>query len=282
GGKLNSPWGLAWAPATGFGKASGALLVGNFGDGIINTYRQDHKGRWKWSGRLLTKDKKPLVIDGLWGIGFGNAGAAGAAPAGISSRDDELERDVVETDVEVRGAHREDLELAAGALLREGQTAADEDDAVLGALGARHGDDGRRAGVDRGVRRDAEDAVAGAADGHAAVALLHDGRAGRVVDEAVSTSGARGARGTGGAGRPWSTGGTWRPGRELPGLEGLLEQRAALDLGRRDRVVLELRSGDRAVHDRRTGDDRRRDGSPAQEHEQAQRRDDVGVGQPCA
>ena len=57
-GKLNAPWGLAWAPATGFGKASGALLVGNFGDGHINTFRQDHKGRWKWSGRLLTKKKQ--------------------------------------------------------------------------------------------------------------------------------------------------------------------------------------------------------------------------------
>jgi uncharacterized protein (TIGR03118 family) len=77
GGKLNAPWGLAWAPATGFGKASGALLVGNFGDGYINTYRQNHKGRWKWSGRLLTKEKQPVWIDGLWGIGFGNGGAAG-------------------------------------------------------------------------------------------------------------------------------------------------------------------------------------------------------------
>ena len=77
GGKLNAPWGLAWAPATGFGKASGALLVGNFGDGHINTFRQDHKGRWKWSGRLLTKDKQPVWIDGLWGIGFGNGATAG-------------------------------------------------------------------------------------------------------------------------------------------------------------------------------------------------------------
>ena len=76
-GKLNAPWGLAWAPATGFGKASGALLVGNFGDGYINTYRQDHKGRWKWSGRLLTKNKQPVWIDGLWGIGFGNGATAG-------------------------------------------------------------------------------------------------------------------------------------------------------------------------------------------------------------
>ena len=76
-GKLNAPWGLAWAPATGFGKASGALLVGNFGDGYINTFRQDHKGRWKWSGRLLTKKKQPVWIDGLWGIGFGNGAIAG-------------------------------------------------------------------------------------------------------------------------------------------------------------------------------------------------------------
>ena len=36
-GALNSPWGLALAPA-GFGKFSGALLVGNFGDGRINVY----------------------------------------------------------------------------------------------------------------------------------------------------------------------------------------------------------------------------------------------------
>jgi uncharacterized protein (TIGR03118 family) len=76
-GALNAPWGLAWAPATGFGKASGQLLVGNFGDGRINVFRQDRHGRWKKSGRLLTSDHKPLSIDGLWGIGFGNGGAAG-------------------------------------------------------------------------------------------------------------------------------------------------------------------------------------------------------------
>ncbi|MDX6573185.1 MAG: hypothetical protein QOC86_2341 [Gaiellales bacterium] len=75
--KLNAPWGLAWAPATGFGKASGALLVGNFGDGLITTDRQNHKGRWKWSGRLLQKNKRPVRIDGLWGIGFAHGAAAG-------------------------------------------------------------------------------------------------------------------------------------------------------------------------------------------------------------
>src|SRR5262249_34043892 len=37
GGALNSPWGLALAPAN-FGDFSNDLLVGNFGDGTINAY----------------------------------------------------------------------------------------------------------------------------------------------------------------------------------------------------------------------------------------------------
>ncbi|MDX6563749.1 MAG: hypothetical protein QOD65_3563 [Gaiellales bacterium] len=76
GGKLNAPWGLAWAPEAGFGKASGALLVGNFGDGRINVFRQKH-GHWKKAGQLLTDKHKPVAIDGLWGIGFGNDAFAG-------------------------------------------------------------------------------------------------------------------------------------------------------------------------------------------------------------
>ena len=36
-GALNAPWGVAPAPQ-GFGAASGALLIGNFGDGRINAY----------------------------------------------------------------------------------------------------------------------------------------------------------------------------------------------------------------------------------------------------
>jgi uncharacterized protein (TIGR03118 family) len=34
--KLNAPWGIAMAPATGFGALSGSLIVGNFGDGRLN------------------------------------------------------------------------------------------------------------------------------------------------------------------------------------------------------------------------------------------------------
>ena len=36
-GPLNAPWGIALAPK-GFGRASGDLLVGNFGDGRINAF----------------------------------------------------------------------------------------------------------------------------------------------------------------------------------------------------------------------------------------------------
>ncbi len=71
-GQLNSPWGLALAPA-GFGGFGGALLVGNFGDGHINAYNPDtgtHLGQLRGPGG------HPIVIDGLWGLRFGNGNAA--------------------------------------------------------------------------------------------------------------------------------------------------------------------------------------------------------------
>jgi uncharacterized protein (TIGR03118 family) len=68
GGKLNAPWGMAIAPAD-FGKFSGMLLVGNFGDGTINAF--DTKNN-TFAGQLRTGEGKVLMIDGLWGIAFGN------------------------------------------------------------------------------------------------------------------------------------------------------------------------------------------------------------------
>ena len=50
-GPLNAPWGLAMAPSD-FGAASGDLLVGNFGNGKINTYQQRSNGHWKFRGPL--------------------------------------------------------------------------------------------------------------------------------------------------------------------------------------------------------------------------------------
>ncbi len=77
-GALNAPWGLAMAPAS-FGDFSGDLLVGNFGNGKINAYEQRPNGHWKLRGPLRGTDGKPLKIDGLWALSFGNDGLAGPA-----------------------------------------------------------------------------------------------------------------------------------------------------------------------------------------------------------
>jgi uncharacterized protein (TIGR03118 family) len=75
-GQLNAPWGIALAPA-GFGSFSGDLLVGNFGDGRINAFAQQGDGSWERAGGLRDSSGRAIAIDGLWGIGFGNNGAAG-------------------------------------------------------------------------------------------------------------------------------------------------------------------------------------------------------------
>ncbi len=79
GETLNSPWGLAMAPA-GFGEFSGDLLVGNFGDGRIQAFdvrhvRGNERGRFR--GFLHGADGPQLRIDGLWALRFGNGAAAG-------------------------------------------------------------------------------------------------------------------------------------------------------------------------------------------------------------
>ena len=71
-GALNSPWGLAQAPA-GFGQFSGDLLVGNFGNGHINVYSPATGAHL---GQLRRANGRPIVIDGLWGLRFGNGNAA--------------------------------------------------------------------------------------------------------------------------------------------------------------------------------------------------------------
>ena len=63
-GTLNSPWGITKAP-DGFDQGSGAILVGNFGDGRINVFNKD--GDYK--GQLKDGDT-PLTIDGLWALVF--------------------------------------------------------------------------------------------------------------------------------------------------------------------------------------------------------------------
>ena len=70
-GALNAPWGLALAPAD-FGTLSNALLVGNFGNGWINAY---NPATGEHLGAVTTSAGAPIVIDGLWGIAFGNDAA---------------------------------------------------------------------------------------------------------------------------------------------------------------------------------------------------------------
>jgi uncharacterized protein (TIGR03118 family) len=77
-GQLNAPWGLALAPAT-FGSFAGDLLVGNFGDGRINAYREVSPGQFVHDGKLRGPDGQALEIDGLWALRFGQGGNNGPA-----------------------------------------------------------------------------------------------------------------------------------------------------------------------------------------------------------
>src|SRR5207245_3402664 len=72
-GRLDSPWGLAIAPAS-FGRLAGDLLVGNFGDGHINAYTLD-KGNFRAELRDVVTGS-PITIDGLWALRVGNGGPA--------------------------------------------------------------------------------------------------------------------------------------------------------------------------------------------------------------
>jgi len=101
--KLNSPWGLAFAPPAdapaNFGRFSGDLLVGNFGDDRINAYSREEdpipEDHFHFHGQLQSPDGQPITIDGLWALRFGNGGTAGPTnvlffTAGINDEQDGL------------------------------------------------------------------------------------------------------------------------------------------------------------------------------------------------
>jgi len=77
-GQLNSPWGVALAPAN-FGALGNQLLIGNFGNGHINAYNPT-------TGEFTDKMRNPkgqaIVIDGLWSlrVGSNTAGNANFGP----------------------------------------------------------------------------------------------------------------------------------------------------------------------------------------------------------
>jgi uncharacterized protein (TIGR03118 family) len=69
-GPLNAPWGLTIAPG-GFGKFTGALLVGNFGDGKINAFDPNTGA---FIGKLDASGGAPLDINKLWALRNGPDG----------------------------------------------------------------------------------------------------------------------------------------------------------------------------------------------------------------
>lgn len=69
GGTLNQPWGLALAPGN-FGPLSNTLLVSNnTNNGTIHAF---NLGTGNFVGTVKDTNGKAIVIDQLWGIGFGD------------------------------------------------------------------------------------------------------------------------------------------------------------------------------------------------------------------
>jgi hypothetical protein len=75
---LNAPWGIVKAPAD-FGRFGGDILVGNFGDGRIAAFKPRGNGIGQFQGFLSGPSGRPIAIDGLWALAFGNGTTAGDA-----------------------------------------------------------------------------------------------------------------------------------------------------------------------------------------------------------
>lgn len=75
GDVLNSPWAVVLAP-DGFGPMSRALLIGNFGDGVIHGF---DPVSGTWLGSINDVSGAPLKIRGLWGLRFGNGQRGGVS-----------------------------------------------------------------------------------------------------------------------------------------------------------------------------------------------------------
>jgi uncharacterized protein (TIGR03118 family) len=97
-GTLNSPWGMAYAQS--FGNFSNALLVGNFGDGTINAFDFT---TGDFLGQLMSTQGRPVMIDGLWALAFGNGAQGGHSnvlyfTAGLNDEEDGLFGDLQAAD----------------------------------------------------------------------------------------------------------------------------------------------------------------------------------------
>ncbi|MBO3459279.1 TIGR03118 family protein [Aetokthonos hydrillicola Thurmond2011] len=77
GGRLSAPWGVAFAP-NDFGALSGMLLVGNFGDGHISAFDPTTR---QFREFMRNEKGRPVKIDKLWGLLFGNGQSLGDSNA---------------------------------------------------------------------------------------------------------------------------------------------------------------------------------------------------------
>jgi uncharacterized protein (TIGR03118 family) len=76
-GPLHSPWGIAQAPAD-FGPMSNAILISNnISRGRINAFNQE---TGQFLGPLLDASGKPIEIDNVWALEFGQGGGPNGAP----------------------------------------------------------------------------------------------------------------------------------------------------------------------------------------------------------
>jgi uncharacterized protein (TIGR03118 family) len=80
-GQLNSPWGVALAPAT-FGALANKLLIGNFGNGHINAYDPT---TGEFIDKVRDANGQAIVIDGLWSLHVGNNNGTNNGGGGLTT-----------------------------------------------------------------------------------------------------------------------------------------------------------------------------------------------------
>ncbi|WP_420832066.1 TIGR03118 family protein [Nocardia huaxiensis] len=88
--RFNAPWAVAVAPAD-FGPLSGKLLVGNFGGAGRILALDDQTGAFV--DYLRDEDAKPVEIEGLWALMFGNGESLGDSNALYFTAGPEDEKD---------------------------------------------------------------------------------------------------------------------------------------------------------------------------------------------
>lgn len=134
GGLFNAPWGVALAPAE-YGAFGGALLVGNFGDGHIVGL---DLATLAPEGLLLDGRGRPVMIDGLWDLAFGNGESLGRADrlyfaAGPEEESEGLFGSLgLRSDVAVGGAGDDALTATGDAIALLGQGGGDTLDGAAG------------------------------------------------------------------------------------------------------------------------------------------------------